>query len=718
MGGLRRIAVTLCGAIFIVGVLSGVILTYASRTVFDVNVFSKRVADSLAEPPVTRVVAGQVTDQIVALRRDLMAFRPVVLGIVEQIVKSPPFRAVVQHAARKIHPILITHGESLSLTLTDLGVVVQEALSTNPKLAEKVPKKMQFVLGSSENWPTGKRLMAFLHVVERMQRRAPLWLALGFVMGGLGLVLARRRDQYLLRVGLGLALTSLVFGGVAKFGGSVLAGLTHSPIGSDLIRGLWPVFLGPLALRMLVLAGLGMVLAAAAAAMLERVDPAAILRGAWTRIWQRQASSAVLIARGAALVVVGALIVFQPVAALQILAVAAGAYFFFVGLQDVFVTGTRLVRPQLETAKAGSKARRSWLRVAIPAAVLLALIGAGTFWLLRDDGSPTPGFGPAAIVAVNGYPELRDRKLNEVVFPTTHNSMSAADIPNWMFPNQERGIREQLEDGVRGFLIDIHYGEPVSGRIKTLMDDEANARKKYEAVLGKVGLDTAMRIRDRLVGKVEGDRGIYLAHGFAELGATPFMDALDEVHDFMVENPNEVIVIVIQDEGVLPADVAAAFQKSGLLEMVYKGPVTAPWPTLGDMVARNERIVVYAENNVGDVPWYHLMGGNIQETPYGFHSPAEFSNRPNRGGKNGSLLLMNHWIETAPSSLPSNAQIVNAYDVLLKRARACRRERRMLPNLIAVDFYRTGDLFRVARALNGIPESDSVANAGATVAGY
>ena len=34
MGGLRRIAVTLCGAIFIIGLLSGVILTYASRTVF------------------------------------------------------------------------------------------------------------------------------------------------------------------------------------------------------------------------------------------------------------------------------------------------------------------------------------------------------------------------------------------------------------------------------------------------------------------------------------------------------------------------------------------------------------------------------------------------------------------------------------------------------------------------------------------------------------
>ena len=63
---------------------------------------------------------------------------------------------------------------------------------------------------------------------------------------------------------------------------------------------------------------------------------------------------------------------------------------------------------------------------------------------------------------------------------------------------------------------------------------------------------------------------------------------------------------------------------------------------------------------------------------------------------------MNHWIETAPSPLPSNAEIVNAYDFLLDRARRCQRERGMLPNIIAVDFYRTGDLLKVVDTLNGI----------------
>ncbi|MBP2680811.1 MAG: hypothetical protein H6Q78_674, partial [Candidatus Krumholzibacteriota bacterium] len=93
-----------------------------------------------------------------------------------------------------------------------------------------------------------------------------------------------------------------------------------------------------------------------------------------------------------------------------------------------------------------------------------------------------------------------------------------------------------------------------------------------------------------------------------------------------------------------------------------------------------------------------------QETPYGFKDPSEFSNARGRGGKSGSLLLMNHWIETTPAPLPSNAEIVNAYDFLLKRARACQKTRRMMPNLVAVDFYRTGDLVRVVNTLNGIKE--------------
>lgn len=45
---------------------------------------------------------------------------------------------------------------------------------------------------------------------------------------------------------------------------------------------------------------------------------------------------------------------------------------------------------------------------------------------------------------------------------------------------------------------------------------------------------------------------------------------------------------------------------------------------------------------------------------------------------------------------------MNAYDPLLERARDCQRIRNHLPNLVAVNFYLRGELFRVVDTLNGL----------------
>ena len=45
---------------------------------------------------------------------------------------------------------------------------------------------------------------------------------------------------------------------------------------------------------------------------------------------------------------------------------------------------------------------------------------------------------------------------------------------------------------------------------------------------------------------------------------------------------------------------------------------------------------------------------------------------------------------------------MNAYDPLLRRARECQRLREHLPNLLAVNFYQRGDVFKVVDTLNGV----------------
>ncbi len=709
---LRSSAAFVCGVLCVAGLVFGVVLGYTSRTLFDPSRFSQRAAESLAEPEVARVVASEITDQIIAARRDLTAYRPILLGTVEYVVSSAPFRALVRRAAKKGHATLISQaGEELSLSVTDVGVIVRNALSMYPQIASKLPEKAQVVLASTDEWPNGKLLVRVLRMSNRLRVRAFTWLGVGLAMGVVGVWLSRRRDRYLLRVGLGLAITAVLVGAFARFGGDWIALLARRPTGAELIRGLWPAFVGPLALRMVILAAIGLVIVAGVTSFLAKIDLAAIGRFVASRIDDRPKRTSLRVLRAILLVAIGILIALRPTQCLEILMVIVGGVVFFVGVQELFSFIARGLPEARAAIEERIEDRSAWPRVALIGGLVLLLTAAGGYWLSRDDD--VLAVAPAETVdACNGHPELCDRRLNEVSFATTHNSMAAADIADWMFPNQEKGFRGQLEDGVRGFLIDVHYGVPVGDRIKTMIEDEQNAMEKYTDVLGAEGVTAAMRIRERLIGSEEtGPVDVYLGHGFCELGAERFVEALKQMNEFLVAHPGEVVIIVIQDEGVAPADIARCFAESGLEELVYKGGVTPPWPTLREMIESDERVLVFAENNAEGVPWYHVVWDAFQETPYRFLTPDEFSNKPGRGGTTGSLLLMNHWIETTPAPKPSNAAIVNAYDFLLKRARDVRRQRRMMPNLIAVDFYATGDLVRVVDAMNGV---EAPASASAT----
>ena len=112
------------------------------------------------------------------------------------------------------------------------------------------------------------------------------------------------------------------------------------------------------------------------------------------------------------------------------------------------------------------------------------------------------------------------------------------------------------------------------------------------------------------------------------------------------------------------------------------------------------------ENHAGGAPWMHHQPQVMQETPFLFRSVAALeapaSCEPNRGGTAGSLLLVNHWVDTPPLPLVSIARRVNAHDFLAGRVARCRKRRAMLPNMVAVDFYREGAAAQVVDELNRV----------------
>jgi hypothetical protein len=203
---------------------------------------------------------------------------------------------------------------------------------------------------------------------------------------------------------------------------------------------------------------------------------------------------------------------------------------------------------------------------------------------------------------------------------------------------------------------------------------------------------------------------MYLCHSFCELGGTPLAEALDEIHAFLVTHPDEVLVVINQDY-VRPADFVAAVKDAGLDELAYRGPTTGAWPTLREMIDSGQRILFMAENEAGAAPWYHPVYDTItEETPYHFSRTAQLTEpaalpascAPNRGPAGAPLFLVNHWVTTDPVPKPSDASIVNARVPLLARLRECVRIRHHFPNLVAVNFYRRGELFAVVDELNRV----------------
>ncbi len=285
----------------------------------------------------------------------------------------------------------------------------------------------------------------------------------------------------------------------------------------------------------------------------------------------------------------------------------------------------------------------------------------------------------------NGHAELCNRRYDQVVFPESHNAMSASDL-GWLGANQDVPMPDQLASGVRVLHIDTRYWETpevTASFASTLPPDLA------EVVLAAAAASNPVK------------PGVWLCHSLCRLGATKLETGLRQVADFMRNNPNEIVTLDIEDKAS-PADTVAVFQRSGLARYVYTpGDPRQPWPTLGQMINSGRRVVVFAENHGGTPRWYAPLYQYAMETPYTFTSPAAFSCVPNRGRTGKRLFVMNHFITRAAPSR-NDAAVINTRSAIVNRARQCAAKRGHLPNFINVDFSTLGDLTGAVDTLNRV----------------
>ena len=700
----RRPAVVVLAALAALALLAAVVGGYVNRTLLDSDQFAKRAATALDNEGVSREVAARLAEQLVAAEPNLVAVQPVLESVVGGIVSAGAFQDLFRAGVADLHRAVFEQDQNtVTLTLADIGATVRGALAAfDPKLARKIPPQQDLALIDGD---LPEPIATVVSLADSLRWLPLLLLVAAVALGGGAVRLASDARHGWVAVGAAISLVAvLAVVGLTAIEAIVLTAIDSSS-GRDAASGVWDAFLGDLETAIILVAVSGAVIAAAASSLLRPVDVGAQLQRAWTVLTTAPKTKRVRALRAIALIVVGVLIVLRNDEFLVLLATLVGLYVAYAGVAELMRLTTAAPDEAVDDQRQG---RAALVAVGLTAGAILAagaiFIGVGGL-SERSLAVQTQG--------CNGSDALCDRTLETVAVPATHNSMSAASNPGWLFAQQEKGFADQLRDGVRGLLIDAHPGvKTKDGTIKTdLSDLSSSERQAYEDELGADALNAALRIRDRIVNSPEvAEPGVYLCHRFCELGAISIDRAFGEIRDFLAANPDEVLTIVVEDY-VAPQEIAAAAQRTGLVEYVYNGPITEPLPTLEQMIDSGGRVLMLAENDDGGgaIPWYHLAyDALVQETPYSFKKPKQLTDpalltascEPNRGLADAPTFLINHWIDTSPAPQPSNAAKVNTREALLARAHHCEEQRDVLANLIAVDFYRQGDLFGAVAELN------------------
>jgi len=283
----------------------------------------------------------------------------------------------------------------------------------------------------------------------------------------------------------------------------------------------------------------------------------------------------------------------------------------------------------------------------------------------------------------NGSADLCDRPFNEVVFPSTHNSM-AADNYGWssLVTTQTWSIRDQLRLGIRALAIDVWYAR------------EGGA---IDIGYGDVDNDVAGPTRPGVEP--------YLCHGQCQLGSKRLEDGFAEVLSFLQESPREVVLIYVEDY-VSPEDMKTVVEDSGLWPYVHTGPQTA---TLRQLIDSGKRLVFVSQNKTTGGDWYPYLRNIGRDTGYAFDDTADFTTpggqvascapNPDNTTGSGRLFVMQHFI-TDPIASRADSQVVNQPDVIVTRALRCRDVRGVMPSVLMVDYNELGDVNRAARMLN------------------
>ncbi len=711
MGRLRSMTSTTLLVIVAIMLPIGVVAAWAHSTIYDSEAFSERAVSVLDSSSVRRELAERLTAQMARSgNQSAIAFRPAVVLAIEAVVDTDTFRSIFRTAIRRTHQALL-HGStgSSGLDLSDSFAIVAASLQA-PTAAKTSSGSGGGGLGQSLADVTQR--LGRLHIwdLDAITTTVAFVGTLGAAaLAALAIALSRDRRHRVATLGWVLVIDGAVIIALLKLDGVYAGRRIHDPPLSQAVQGALARGTSDLNTLAFWLMGYGVVVAAAAGALGSKagqLTPAVARERFSGWVGRQRATTGGTVVLAVLGLLLGLVLIQNPSGNVELVVVLVGLWVTYLAVVEL----VSLIRRGAE-GRAGAPAAERPRRVrnlAIGAGVgvvVLALMTAGVVVSTRRAAQRAAAAG---VAQCNGSASRCDLRLNQVLFPGTHNSMSSALYPGWLFGEQLNTISEQLDAGVRALLVDTHYGVPSSSRLPgsdtpiVLTDRVAGAQVAPPG--DEIDPEVAARAAElaaRAPRAADAQRDIYLCHNYCELGAVRFSSVLADVRSFLETRPDEVVILDIQD-ATSPADTAAAIEKAGLADRAAVLPKGEALPTLRELIDARTNLLVFAEvGGSGGPPWYQQMYEWFQETPYNYPSADAFDCQPHRGTAAAPMFLVNHWVSEKGLASPSAASRANRRDVLTDRLERCLRERGLMPNIVAVDFAGRGDLVSTAEEING-----------------
>lgn len=502
---------------------AGLVRTWISDAIYDDDRFAGTAVRVIEREDVRREIRTSIVDHVIRQQPDLVSARPIIETVVDAALRSKAFETIMAEAARDLHrTVFETDQRSLILNLSDLmTIAVAGVRAYDPTLADRLPGGPNTAALELASRSTATR------IAEVDRRLAVLsWVLIaGAAASAAGAVLVSGSlSRTVLVIGTSLVACAIVVWLAIGLVGAIIA----RQVGGDEVIGeaaaeAWRIYADGLVWWMWLQALAGLVLAVLASNLVAPSPVSqrlASMRAVWEAAWAHSAARTVL---AGGIATAGLLLVVAPEPTFRVSAQAVGLGTLYLGTGEM-LRGLGLAR---ERTLPRVRQRRSDTILAVAPRLLAGsgLLVAATFavvvfWVNRDSLRTEPASSIPPIESCNGMNALCDRQINEVVFPATHNSMAAAESPGWYLSEQLRTIPGQLDDGVRGLLIDVYYGYATNRGVRT---DPAvgNVANRLEPWFGPEALESARNLADAYGPIPQGAQpALYLCHGYCELGAT------------------------------------------------------------------------------------------------------------------------------------------------------------------------------------------------------